>query len=205
MLELHNTRTAFLEDSLIASGNAMTVGPIDTRFNPANGLPMAQHYKRGVSLGGVPAGTGHDNYLKGIKVMVDIKYPAYWTPEAQRYHWFDIVTSQSKMHRLSTTINAGADCFNKYVHPAAITLVEKLAQEFRDNPTYENRMYLLSNLPHGYEMWETVSTNYLQLKTMYNQRKNHRLKEDWGAFCAWCLTLPMFSELTGCGNAKKDS
>lgn len=48
----------------------------------------------------------------------------------------------------------------------------------------------------GFEMWMTISTNYLQLKTIYSQRKNHKLKEDWGAFCKWCEELPMFLELT---------
>ena len=52
-------------------------------------------------------------------------------------------------------------------------------------------MKIISNLPMGYEMWETITTNYLQLKTIYKQRKNHKLKEDWGAFCAMIENLPM--------------
>jgi hypothetical protein len=197
MLELKNTRVAFLEDSIVASGNAMTTGPINTDFLDIECDDMESHDRRAKSLGGVPSGTGHDNYLKGIRVMVDIKYPAYWTPEAQRYHWFDIVTSQSKMHRLSTALKDGGSCFNKYVDPLIMRIIDTMAEAFRDDPSYENRMRLLSNLPHGYEMWMTVSTNYLQLKTMYHQRKNHRLREDWGAFCAWCIELPRFRELTG--------
>lgn len=43
----------------------------------------------------------------------------------------------------------------------------------------------------------SVSTNYLQLKTMYRQRKHHKLKEDWNAFCQMCEKLPMFLELIG--------
>ena len=35
-----------------------------------------------------------------------------------------------------------------------------------------------------------VSTNYLQLKTIYKQRKNHKLKEDWGAICTMIEELP---------------
>ena len=32
-----------------------------------------------------------------------------------------------------------------------------------------------------------------QLKTMYYQRRNHKLKE-WHTFCDWCLTLPHFTD-----------
>jgi hypothetical protein len=39
-------------------------------------------------------------------------------------------------------------------------------------------------------------TNYQQLKTMYIQRHNHKLKE-WHVFCDWCVSLPHFLELTG--------
>lgn len=39
-----------------------------------------------------------------------------------------------------------------------------------------------------------MSTNYRQLKTIYHQRKKHRLPE-WRSFCEWIETLPMFKEL----------
>lgn len=31
---------------------------------------------------------------------------------------------------------------------------------------------------------------------IFNQRKNHRLKE-WHEFCKWCESLPYFKELIG--------
>ena len=41
------------------------------------------------------------------------------------------------------------------------------------------------------------------LKSLYKQRKNHTLKEDWGAFCGWIETLPYAKELIiGEGGAK---
>lgn len=84
-----------------------------------------------------------------------------------------------------------------YFHPTDFrTNIFKSKQEYEDKKYYYF-MKTLSNLPLGYEMWMNESTNYLQLKGMYNQRKNHRLKEDWGAFCDWCETLPMFKELIG--------
>ena len=41
-----------------------------------------------------------------------------------------------------------------------------------------------------------IVTNYLQLKTIYNQRKNHRLPE-WRLFCDWIKTLPYSEWITG--------
>lgn len=54
---------------------------------------------------------------------------------------------------------------------------------------------IVASLPCGFCLGATMTTNYQQLKTMYHQRKNHKLKE-WHVFCAWCESLPHFLELT---------
>lgn len=57
-------------------------------------------------------------------------------------------------------------------------------------------MYLeiLYSNPAGFELTARLTTNYRQLKTIYSQRKNHRLPE-WREFCQWILTLPYSKEL----------
>ena len=91
--------------------------------------------------------------------------------------------------------------FNQYVDDDLIQRTQDYANQFNncDDPVkrYQLFMKLQSNLPMGFELTVRVTTNYLQLKTMYTQRKTHRLKEDWGAFAQWCDTLPHFNELTG--------
>ena len=175
MLTISNTEVFGLERALRASGNAMTTGEINT-------LEDSQLYSkalaRGMALGTNPAGSAHDHYLCGIIVQFDILYPQYWAPEAGRYHWFEIITSQSTMHRLAASLMGSENHFNKYVDPRMIALVYRLAVAYNEDKTYENFMRLRSNLPAGYEMWVTITTNYLQLKTMYAQRRNHKLKED---------------------------
>ena len=104
------------------------------------------------------------------------------------------------MHKLSASVQGDADPYNKYVFPQLKRIIKKLVEIYNKNPTYENFMLVRSNLPWGYEMWETVVTNYQQLKTMYSQRKTHKLKEDWGAFIDMCDKLPMFRSLTGVCN-----
>ena len=193
MLEIKNVEVFGVNRAFIASGNAMTTGEIDTASKYVTGKDI----KRVQKLGPAKPGSAHDSFLKGITVYMDIKYPLYWSPEAQRYHWFEILTSQSTMHKLSASVQGDADPYNKYVFPQLKRIVKKLVEIYNKNPTYENFMLVRSNLPWGYEMWETVVTNYQQLKTMYAQRKTHKLKEDWGAFIEMCDNLPMFKSLTG--------
>lgn len=60
---------------------------------------------------------------------------------------------------------------------------------------YDIFMRIISNTPAGFEYWAGMTTNYLQLKSIYNQRRNHKLKEDWGYFCNWIKNLPSFRGL----------
>jgi hypothetical protein len=126
-------------------------------------------------------------------VSFDITYPQYWTPEFQRYHFADIVTSSSKMHRLSK-MDLSLAC-NKYVDVNIIKIVQEKIDAYNDNPNYTNFMEMISNCPLGLELFMRVSTNYKQLQTIYHQRKNHKLKEDWGEFCKMIENLPYFNEL----------
>jgi len=82
----------------------------------------------------------------------------------------------------------------KFIQPYSNTEFTKEEWEYLK---YIAFMKVRANLPSGFEMWMTVRSNYLQLKTMYLQRKNHKLREDWGAFCDWIKDLPKFVKLTG--------
>lgn len=177
MVEISNIRIYDLKESVIACRNAMRLTPpeyTDEEFEKS--LPRA------TTLANTPQGSGHGNFLCGIRVAFDIKYPSYFTPELQRYHFNDIVTSSSKMHRL---VNMDMDaCFNKYVTEDSKTQMKALLQIYNKDKSYENFMLVLSNCPLGIELFMRCTTNYLQLKTIYHQRKHHALKEDWiDAFC----------------------
>lgn len=68
----------------------------------------------------------------------------------------------------------------------------------REEVLYDCFMRIMSNCPMGAELWVHVTTNYEQLATIYKQRKNHKLKEDWGEFCKWIESLPYAKELIIC-------
>ena len=65
-------------------------------------------------------------------------------------------------------------------------------------------MKIISNNPCGYEQWEGITTNYMQLKTIYFQRSGHKLWEDYDYLCDWIEALPYFKEWVIQGKYKKN-
>ena len=217
MLTIKNTEVFGLERAIKASGNPMSIGEINTQVNKSDydyyGYGIEdKEFKRAYKLGSVSCGSGHDNFLSGIIVTADFHFPNYWLKEFYRYHFVQTISSQSTMHRLTTM---GKDenfssMFNKYTARACVDIVKEIidlynsynvddfeSKEDYDEERYNTFMMIVSSLPMGFEMEMTITTNYLQLKTIYFQRRGHKLREDWGSFCDWCESLPMFKELIG--------
>ena len=196
MVTIDNIKVYDLKECVIACRNAMrTTPPEYTEEEFSKALPRA------IQLAKCGGGSGHSNFRKGIRVSFDIKYPNYFSPELQRYAFVDIVTSSSKMHKLvSMDMDA---CFNKYVVAQSKELMKRLIAQYNEEKSYENFMRVLSNCPLGVELFMRCSTNYEQLATIYRQRKSHRLKEDWGAFCEMIENLPYANELIICDNGTK--
>lgn len=220
MINIENVKVYDLKESVIASGNAMRLEPVEyTDEEFEKGLKRMSRLVRASQSGNVRC---HDNALTGIRVSFDITYPQYWTPEFQRYHFADIVTSSSKMHRL-LKMDLNKAC-NKYVSQEIIDIVKKdierynriadeewneeyngatfylrngeyLITENRDEALYWAFMKCISDCPMGLELFMRVSTNYKQLQTIYFQRKHHKLREDWGAFIEFIEKLPYAKEL----------
>ena len=157
-----------------------------------NKKPTEDVVKRTYALGQAKPGSGHDCFLKGILVVFDLTWTVKASVELQRYHFIDFVSSQSTMHRISKFDLDGQ--YIKYVDPRIIEIMKEKQVEYNENPTPEKYLELLYSNPCGFQLTAEMTTNYLQLKTIYNQRKNHRLPE-WVVFCNWCETLPYFKEL----------
>lgn len=144
------------------------------------------------TLASADNGSGHDNFLKGIVVQFDVTFTIKAWTEAERYHWFDIVSSQSTMHKI-----AAMDydkCFCEYVTDNTKNEMERLKAIYNEDNTVENYLKLLYNCPVGMQLTAGITTNYLQLKTIYKQRFTHRLPE-WREFCKFIEELPQFAEL----------
>ena len=122
-------------------------------------------------LAGCSLGTGHDQFLTGIIVQFDLTLSIKCWVEAQRYHFLDFVSSQSTMHRVAK-FDVEKQC-NEYVDANTINVVKRLLEQYNENPTDENYLRLLYNIPVGFQLTARMTTNYRQLKTIYKQRKTH--------------------------------
>ena len=194
---IKNTSVYGMDYTLKASGN-----PMRTEFDRSD--VTEKDLIRAEKLGTCLSGQGHDNFLKGFIVQFDITAPLFWWKEAQRYHWLDFISSQSTMHCL-LKFDIEKQCV-KDTNKEILKIVSKIKDEYNAIPEEEVEQRkekwreLVASTPCGFCLGASMTTNYQQLKTIFNQRKNHKLQE-WHLFCDWCLTLPRFSELTGC---KKD-
>ncbi len=188
--KIENTQVYGLDRAIKASGNPMRTVIKCGNVNEKDIL-------RATKLGHAISGSGHDNFLKGIIVQCDVTAPLYWWKQAQRYHWFDYVSSQSTMHCL-LKFNVKEQCVQEtdsIILERMQTLIDEYNNIADDDPKKKEKWrVLIASLPCGFCLGATMTTNYQQLKTMYNQRKNHKLSE-WHTFCSWCLDLPSFKEL----------
>jgi len=188
--KIENTTVYGLERSIKASGN-----PMRTVIDSSNLTEKDQI--RAKNLGCTRGGEGHDNFLKGIVVQFDLTAPLYFWKQAQRYHWFDFISSQSTMHCLLKfdVIKQCVPETNSEILKIMSRLIDSYLTLPDENPDKQEKWReLVASLPSGFCLGATMTTNYQQLKTMYNQRKHHKLKE-WRIFSAWCEGLPNFREL----------
>lgn len=165
-----------------------------------------------VRLAASGQGEGHDNFMNGILVQFDLTLTNKAWVEAERYHFLDFVSSQSTMHRITRfDLDRG---YISYVDPRMIAIMKEKVAEYNELQTRQkaeteivakkamqeelNRRYLevLYSNPCGFRLTARMTTNYRQLKTIYHQRRTHRLPE-WKAICAWIETLPHSEFITG--------
>lgn len=198
-MRVENVKVYGLEESIRRAKFPMSVDVDSLNHDVTQGI---------ITLGKSSVGSGHDNFLNGIVVQFDLTFSNKAWVEAERYHFFDFVSSQSTMHRI-TQFKLKDQC-NKYVDPRIIDIVQDKIKEYnrllklepqneearKSIARQKEELYLeiLYNIPSGFELTAGMTTNYRQLKTIYHQRKTHRLPE-WREFCAWIETLPKFKEI----------
>ena len=197
--KIENTQVFGLQRSAIASGNPMRT---EIESLDEEGQCTKQDFKRLMKLSRTGVGEGHDQALTGCIVQFDLYAPLYMWKQIQRYHWMDFISSQSTMHRL--TQFKVKECCVEDTDELILARYQELLDfynnfdetylqyEFTDDKdTEKKRLWrrLVASLPSGFVLGATMTTNYRQLKTIYNLRKNHKLKE-WKEFCNWIERLP---------------
>lgn len=182
---ISNLKVYDVIESVIASGY-----PMLTEI-PDRDDATAHDFKRAQALAARESSEGHDNFLSGILVSFDVTCSIKMWTEFERYHFAQIVSSQSTMHRLSA-MNIEKQCVS-YVDADILKRIITLQKKYEDTHTTEDRLKLLYSCPTGLCLTARVSTNLRQLKTLYKQRYNHALPE-WREFCKELVEcIPIFS------------
>ena len=191
MSSINNVNIYGMEESIAASGY-----PMATQTMQLEDLEYCNEkdYGRAKKLAKTAIGSGHDQFLTSIIVQFYLTFPLKAWVELQRYHFIDFCSSMSTMHRI---INMDINKYcNKYVSENIKSILRAYILEYKENPNEENFRKVIYNIPSGFEYTARLTTNYRQLKTIYSQRKNHRLP-DWKMFCEWIETLPHSEYITG--------
>lgn len=180
-----NTKVYGLDESIIRSKYPKSVDISELNADVTKGI---------LALAQSDMGEGHDNFLNGIVVQFDLTFTIKAWVEAERYHFLDFISSQSTMHKIAQ-FDIDKQCC-KYVTPETIAEVKRLKEIYDNDPTPENYLYLLYNIPVGFKLTAGMTTNYRQLKTMRSQRRFHKIPE-WPAMCQWMDSLPHSEFITG--------
>ena len=174
-----------------------------------NDLDLAQRLVRG--------GPEHAKFMRQIVVWVDITAPLYWWKEFDTYKVGTVANSTSTMHKLTAapitkemfefdddsdnlivtqgkSINGEWELvFTDYIDDI-IDMCENLRLKYLETQDKSYWRALVQILPNAFLQTRTISFSYANLRNIYFQRRNHKLKE-WHQFCDWIATLPYAKEL----------
>ena len=178
-----NVKVYGIEDAIVGSKYPMTVDT--SKCTPE----ITENVKK---LASSPKGEGHDTFLNGIIVQFDLTFTVKAWTEAERYTFLNFISSESTMHRIAKFDYD--EQYIEYVDPRMIEVMKELRDRYNETKDPDDYLRLLYSNPCGFKLTAKMTTNYRQLKTIYSQRKSHRLKE-WREFCEWVETLPYFKEL----------
>ena len=129
---------------------------------------------------------GHNKFLETITMTLDIDAPRFWWQEFDTYRVGVSKQSESTMHTIHKRPFAEED-FELFTPPEVINALNCIREDYlnsvsNNDSDQEYLFHLLkNNLPEGYLQRRIVSINAKSLRTVYHQRKTHRLKQ-WHIF-----------------------
>lgn len=201
-MKITDVRIYDIEETITESGLAKSA-------NPEYSLERAS------SLAFAPVGSGHDCFLKGIIVRHRLQADHSFWMQWQRYHFHDVVTSESKMHCITSMelkwhpfvfsdtrelLSALIKDYNNYENfneDSGNRILRFVSDDCEIKLTSKQDLFeaIILNCPLGLEITASVVTNYLQLKTIHSQRRPHRMSS-WQQYCDWIETLPLQTLIT---------
>ena len=165
-------------------------GKIESTEIGENDLTLAQKL--------IKAGSEHRKFMRQILVSVDLTAPLFWWKEFDTYKVGTVANSTSTMHKLAST-PITKDCFEcpDLIMTSFIMYLEELRKMYVDTKDKTTWKKLIVNLPESWLQTRTVTMNYENLLSMYNQRCVHLHKlSEWSIiFKEWVESLPYAKEL----------
>ncbi len=141
----------------------------------------------------------HSKFLRQILISVDIDAPLYWWSEGDTYKIGTTANSESTMHKLIKDVESL--CLDDFwldaenVEYFTLSVIPRLKEIVAAGYGPIKTLRLLKQaLPTAFLQKRHWTANYEVIRNMYNQRKNHRLNEWTGHFCAWVESLPYAEE-----------
>ena len=148
----------------------------------------------------IKAGTEHRKFLRMIHVQVDMTAPLYLWKEYDTYKIATVANSESTMHRI-TSKPITLECFEiddikpfeKNYLQSIVDMCEDYRLQYLETKSNDVWKALIRLLPESWLQTRTIDLNYETLRTIYHQRRFHKLTE-WHTFCDWVKTLPYAKE-----------
>lgn len=209
-MEIKNTEVYGFEAALRGMRNPMNSwSNNDSYYNKENNQYVIGNNDMKLAQTLIRSGSEHCKFLRMIHVSADFDMPRYFWSEFDTYH-YNTKNSCSTMHKLLNnnnpitldmfeTCDEDASLWNEIiVRLEEFRLDYKELQKTTKNKEEMDRLLLRAKrlLPEGMLQLRTIDTNYAELRNMYFQRRNHRLKEEWiNTFCKWVENLPYADEL----------
>lgn len=166
----------------------------------------------------IKAGPEHRKFLRGIIVTVEVKQTRGFLQEMDTYSTRLYANSESTMHTLGKDEisldnfdypygkdKESDEAFDAYL--VALKRVQSLMNEYKNSNVgtkeynlelseiYHQRLKAM--LPESWIQTRYYCFSYETLRSMYKQRKNHRLPAWRIDFCNWIKTLPYSEFITG--------
>lgn len=174
--------------------------------------PMNSHHKndtQGNTIGQndlkllkqlVMSGSDHRKVLRQMLVSFDVTTALYFYKEFDTYKVGVTTNSQSTMHKLCSRQLTFDDFSFDTEDTMTKMVIDNLNARIRDykEGMKQNKALwrsIIQLLPCAYNQTRTVTMNYEVILNIYQQRKNHKLKE-WRDFCEYMkLNLPYLQDL----------
>ena len=181
---MRNPKESWSRNDTIVDGTTISIG--------SNDMDLATRL--------IKAGTEHRKFLRMIHVQVDMTAPLYLWKEYDTYKIATVANSESTMHRI-TSKPITLECFEiddmkpfeKIYLQSIVDMCEDYRLQYLETKSNDVWKALIRLLPESWLQTRTIDLNYETLRTIYHQRRFHKLTE-WHTFCDWVKTLPYAKE-----------